>query len=120
MIKILNLSLHIIFFWVLVKVFLPATDIRGQLLSFNGKSCFPSLGCVNVYCDLLIQLFIYVNMIFYCVHLLQQICHRDLKLENTLLDGSTAPCVKICDFGYSKVMAFTKYVSSLCSLDFDY
>ncbi|KAA0036906.1 serine/threonine-protein kinase SRK2A [Cucumis melo var. makuwa] len=33
---------------------------------------------------------------------LQQICHRDLKLENTLLDGSTAPRLKICDFGYSK------------------
>ncbi|KAE8056930.1 hypothetical protein FH972_013662 [Carpinus fangiana] len=31
-----------------------------------------------------------------------QICHRDLKLENTLLDGSAAPQVKICDFGYSK------------------
>lgn len=35
--------------------------------------------------------------------LLQQICHRDLKLENTLLDGSPAPRLKICDFGYSKV-----------------
>ncbi|KAK9742641.1 hypothetical protein RND81_03G187700 [Saponaria officinalis] len=31
-----------------------------------------------------------------------QICHRDLKLENTLLDGSPVPRVKICDFGYSK------------------
>ncbi|XP_057456492.1 serine/threonine-protein kinase SRK2A-like [Lotus japonicus] len=31
-----------------------------------------------------------------------QICHRDLKLENTLLDGSPAPRVKICDFGFSK------------------
>ena len=31
------------------------------------------------------------------------ICHRDLKLENTLLDGSPAPRLKICDFGYSKV-----------------
>ncbi|KAF6146205.1 hypothetical protein GIB67_005853 [Kingdonia uniflora] len=31
-----------------------------------------------------------------------QIFHRDLKLENTLLDGSTAPRLKICDFGYSK------------------
>jgi serine/threonine-protein kinase SRK2 len=31
-----------------------------------------------------------------------QVCHRDLKLENTLLDGSTAPRLKICDFGYSK------------------
>ncbi|XP_042388565.1 serine/threonine-protein kinase SAPK7-like [Zingiber officinale] len=32
----------------------------------------------------------------------RQICHRDLKLENTLLDGSPAPRLKICDFGYSK------------------
>ncbi|MBN8124756.1 protein kinase domain-containing protein [Vibrio vulnificus] len=34
---------------------------------------------------------------------MQQVCHRDLKLENTLLDGSPAPRLKICDFGYSKV-----------------
>ncbi|KAF9602163.1 hypothetical protein IFM89_025436 [Coptis chinensis] len=34
--------------------------------------------------------------------LLQEICHRDLKLENTLLDGSATPRLKICDFGYSK------------------
>ncbi|KAL5230030.1 hypothetical protein ABZP36_028806 [Zizania latifolia] len=32
----------------------------------------------------------------------QKICHRDLKLENVLLDGSPAPRLKICDFGYSK------------------
>ncbi|KAL5982270.1 Serine/threonine-protein kinase sapk2 [Asimina triloba] len=32
----------------------------------------------------------------------EQVCHRDLKLENTLLDGSSAPRLKICDFGYSK------------------
>ncbi|XP_077233314.1 serine/threonine-protein kinase SRK2A-like isoform X2 [Tasmannia lanceolata] len=32
----------------------------------------------------------------------EQICHRDLKLENTLLDGRPAPRLKICDFGYSK------------------
>ncbi|XP_027920418.1 serine/threonine-protein kinase SAPK7-like [Vigna unguiculata] len=31
-----------------------------------------------------------------------EICHRDLKLENTLLDGSPAHRLKICDFGYSK------------------
>ncbi|GAU29276.1 hypothetical protein TSUD_226470 [Trifolium subterraneum] len=31
-----------------------------------------------------------------------QISHRDLKLENTLLDGSPAPRLKICDFGFSK------------------
>ncbi|RRT50094.1 hypothetical protein B296_00014188 [Ensete ventricosum] len=33
----------------------------------------------------------------------KEICHRDLKLENTLLDGSPTPRVKICDFGYSKI-----------------
>ena len=30
--------------------------------------------------------------------------HGDLKLENTLLDGRPAPRLKICDFGYSKVV----------------
>lgn len=34
----------------------------------------------------------------------QGVCHRDLKLENTLLDGRPAPRLKICDFGYSKVV----------------
>lgn len=32
----------------------------------------------------------------------KEICHRDLKLENTLLDGNPTPKLKICDFGYSK------------------
>ncbi|KAJ4701370.1 Protein kinase [Melia azedarach] len=41
-----------------------------------------------------------ISGVSYCHSM--QICHRDLKLENTLLDGSTAPHVKICDFGYSK------------------
>jgi serine/threonine protein kinase len=40
----------------------------------------------------------------------QQICHRDLKLENTLLDGSPAPRLKICDFGYSKVVFIKKTI----------
>ncbi|KAF8032735.1 hypothetical protein BT93_D1601 [Corymbia citriodora subsp. variegata] len=29
-------------------------------------------------------------------------CHRDLKLESILLDGSPTRCLKICDFGYSR------------------
>ena len=33
----------------------------------------------------------------------QGVCHRDLKLENILLDGCDPPHIKICDFGYSKV-----------------
>ncbi|KAJ0106094.1 hypothetical protein Patl1_18346 [Pistacia atlantica] len=41
-----------------------------------------------------------ISGVSYC-HAME-ICHRDLKLENTLLDGSPTPRVKICDFGYSK------------------
>ncbi|GLT86283.1 hypothetical protein SLE2022_044290 [Rubroshorea leprosula] len=41
-----------------------------------------------------------ISGVSYCHSM--QICHRDLKLENTLLDGSPAPLLKICDFGYSK------------------
>lgn len=44
---------------------------------------------------------------------MQQICHRDLKLENTLLDGSTAPRVKICDFGYSKVVIMLTSITAI-------
>nr|AGT16367.1 serine/threonine-protein kinase [Saccharum hybrid cultivar R570] len=41
-----------------------------------------------------------ISGVSYCHSM--QVCHRDLKLENTLLDGSDAPRLKICDFGYSK------------------
>ncbi|KAG4397232.1 hypothetical protein GLYMA_10G108000v4 [Glycine max] len=34
------------------------------------------------------------------------VCHRDLKLENTLLDGSLTLHFNICDFGYSKMGTF--------------
>jgi serine/threonine-protein kinase SRK2 len=40
----------------------------------------------------------------------QGVCHRDLKLENTLLDGQPAPRIKICDFGYSKVRLHSEAV----------
>ncbi|KAL3630515.1 Serine/threonine-protein kinase sapk2 [Castilleja foliolosa] len=48
-----------------------------------------------------------ISGVSYCHSM--QICHRDLKLENTLLDGSTALSaqgLKICDFGYSKSSVF--------------
>ncbi|KAK1367065.1 Serine/threonine-protein kinase SAPK2 [Heracleum sosnowskyi] len=45
-----------------------------------------------------------ISGVSYCHSM--HICHRDLKLENTLLDGSFAPRVKICDFGYSKSSVF--------------
>ncbi|KAK9144730.1 hypothetical protein Sjap_004633 [Stephania japonica] len=41
-----------------------------------------------------------ISGVSYCHSM--EICHRDLKLENTLLDGNTTPRLKICDFGYSK------------------
>ncbi|XP_019446038.1 PREDICTED: serine/threonine-protein kinase SAPK3-like [Lupinus angustifolius] len=41
-----------------------------------------------------------ISGVSYC-HTME-ICHRDLKLENTLLDGNPSPRLKICDFGYSK------------------
>mmetsp|Transcript_5584 Transcript_5584/g.20325 ORF Transcript_5584/g.20325 Transcript_5584/m.20325 type:complete len:347 (+) Transcript_5584:341-1381(+) len=41
-----------------------------------------------------------VSGVNYCHDM--EICHRDLKLENTLLTNDAAPRVKICDFGYSK------------------
>ncbi|CAO2837887.1 unnamed protein product [Amaranthus hypochondriacus] len=41
-----------------------------------------------------------ISGVSYC-HTME-ICHRDLKLENTLLDDSPTPRLKICDFGYSK------------------
>ncbi|KAL8143367.1 hypothetical protein V2J09_016399 [Rumex salicifolius] len=43
-----------------------------------------------------------ISGVSYC-HAMQ-VCHRDLKLENTLIDGSPAPRLKICDFGYSKIL----------------
>jgi len=37
---------------------------------------------------------------------MQGVANRDIKLENTLLDSTTRPLIKICDFGYSKVSPF--------------
>ncbi|KAJ0097590.1 hypothetical protein Patl1_28764 [Pistacia atlantica] len=52
-----------------------------------------------------------ISGVSYC-HAMQ-VCHRDLKLENTLLDGSLAPRLKICDFGYSKVLLVFLFLISL-------
>jgi serine/threonine protein kinase len=42
----------------------------------------------------------YLSWSFVCN--VQGVVNRDIKLENTLLDGSRRPLLKICDFGYSK------------------
>ncbi|KAM5575607.1 serine/threonine-protein kinase SAPK2-like [Rosa sericea] len=41
-----------------------------------------------------------------------KVCHRDLKLENALLDDSTAPRVKICDFGSSESLLLHSWQKS--------
>ncbi|XP_010937485.1 serine/threonine-protein kinase SAPK2-like [Elaeis guineensis] len=51
-----------------------------------------------------------ISGVSYCHSM--QICHRDLKLENTLLDGNEAPHIKICDFGYSKSLVWNSQPKS--------
>ena len=42
----------------------------------------------------------FLSAVNYC-HM-HSIVHRDLKLDNTLLDDSKPPVIKICDFGFAK------------------
>lgn len=42
----------------------------------------------------------FLGAVKYC-HM-HSVAHRDLKLDNTLLDGTDPPIIKICDFGFAK------------------
>ena len=42
----------------------------------------------------------FIAAVEYC-HL-HCVAHRDLKLDNTLLDDSNPPVIKLCDFGFAK------------------
>ncbi|KAK3276787.1 kinase super protein, variant 2 [Cymbomonas tetramitiformis] len=55
---------------------------KGRLKEGEARYFFQQLVCGVDYCHS------------------EMVCHRDLKLENTLLDQDSR--VKICDFGYSK------------------
>ncbi|PWZ10806.1 Serine/threonine-protein kinase SAPK4 [Zea mays] len=84
---------------------------RGRFSEDEARYFFQQLICGVSYCHYMKTHLLYHHV---CVLLFpiiysedkifkyQQICHRDLKLENVLLDGSPAPRLKICDFGYSK------------------
>ena len=41
-------------------------------------------------------------MTVFVAYMKMGVVNRDIKLENTLLDGGRRPLLKICDFGYSK------------------
>lgn len=42
--------------------------------------------------------------------------NRDIKLENTLLSRAERPVVKICDFGYSKVILADTLIEVACQV----
>jgi serine/threonine-protein kinase SRK2 len=42
----------------------------------------------------------FLSAVNYCHQ--HRVVHRDLKLDNTLLDDSSPPVIKICDFGFAK------------------
>jgi serine/threonine-protein kinase SRK2 len=84
---------------------LQARYFFQQLIS--GVSYCHAMVCVLSFLFIIYALkdtTICLSWILFSVSLMKQVCHRDLKLENTLLDGSPAPRLKICDFGYSKVL----------------
>lgn len=92
-------------FYVLIVILItgsllfPTTCIWSQLLPLDGNLFFWS---PHHRCKVLI-FFLFISLAMFV--LMKEVCHRDLKLENTLLDGSAAPRLKICDFGYSKVLS---------------
>ena len=43
----------------------------------------------------------------------QNVAHRDLKLDNTLLDEHDPPHVKICDFGFAKLMGSNNLMTNI-------
>jgi serine/threonine protein kinase len=67
----------------------PAAYLRSKLLPFDG-TCFLT--------DFLSSLLLHSAFHELTYSILNFLGHRDLKLENTLLDGSDAPRLKICDF----------------------
>lgn len=76
--------------------------VTGMIKGSGGHECIYSCSCVEssaTYCiaHLLRQL---VSAVEYCHR--NNVAHRDLKLDNTLLDNHEPPWLKLCDFGFAK------------------
>ncbi|PSR87998.1 Serine/threonine-protein kinase [Actinidia chinensis var. chinensis] len=84
------------------EVILTPTHLAIVMEYAAGGELFDRIGSAGRFSENEARFFFQqlISGVSYC-HTMQ-VCHRDLKLENTLLDGSPAPRLKICDFGYSK------------------
>jgi serine/threonine-protein kinase SRK2 len=52
-----------------------------------------------------------INAVDYCHE--RNVAHRDLKLDNTLLTHHNPPQIKICDFGFAKLMGGSNLNTSI-------
>ncbi|PWZ31336.1 Serine/threonine-protein kinase SAPK4 [Zea mays] len=79
---------------------------RGRFSEDEARYFFQQLICGVSYCHYMVQNAQAEEFLFIRQTKSQSTLLRtkelDLKLENVLLDGSPAPRLKICDFGYSK------------------
>ncbi|KAL3525725.1 hypothetical protein ACH5RR_014097 [Cinchona calisaya] len=84
------------------EVILTPTHLAILMEYASGGELFERICSAGRFCEDEARFFFQqlISGVSYC-HAMQ-VCHRDLKLENTLLDGNSAPRLKICDFGYSK------------------
>ncbi|TKY45720.1 Serine/threonine-protein kinase SRK2I [Spatholobus suberectus] len=84
------------------EVILTPTHLAIVMEYASGGELFERIGNAGRFTEDEARFFFQqlISGVSYC-HAME-VCHRDLKLENTLLDGSPALHLKICDFGYSK------------------
>ncbi|KAL8152208.1 hypothetical protein V2J09_009968 [Rumex salicifolius] len=84
------------------EVFLTPTHLAIVMEYAAGGELFSSICNAGRFSEDEARYFFHqlISGVSYCHSM--EVCHRDLKLENTLLDGSPTPRLKICDFGYSK------------------
>ena len=101
---------HLVFWPIIVAAHHPEPQVfithehLGIVMEFaSGGELFKRVQSVHRFPESLARYY-FQQLICGLSHLHKEgVCHRDLKLENTLLDGNpSAPLIKICDFGYSK------------------